>query len=392
MLNRLKLGVKVCLQSQNCHRPITTRPPWVPPGKRFTPSPASGSNAIPLGNQPSPVTQRSKPKVQDPALDEQLTERQRRLKNISQALRIYIDQKREQDKMVAEERAQFELGKRYLANMMGWDPKAEIQQEDIDKAIRYLFPASLTDSKAEPIMKPPEEWLPNFRAIEVDEEGRPKDTYFYTLRPKLYRLLTDIAAETQHAIELCKGKTLKSITEKEERFNKQQIPKWVTAEEISNIIGEKINEPMYVNVKAALDYRDSIPTPSGETSIMEKFRAAGGGLRLKKIFGHFRPVILYGKTKTGERYKYTEVKVRVKRCYMLVKVKYPGTGKIIVNGISYDEYRSLLSREVLLSPMLITDLFGKIDIVSKVIPGVNGEVSVGGHIIFPRTTSWITDI
>lgn len=107
---------------------------------------------------------------------------------------------------------------------------------------------------------------------------------------------------------------------------------------------------------AALNYRDTIPTPSGETSVMEKFRAAGGGLRFKKIFGYYRTPIRYGKTKTGERYKYTEVKARVKRCYMLVKVKYPGTGKIIVNGISYDEYRSLLSRYTIFAFCLFSQL------------------------------------
>lgn len=45
--------------------------------------------------------------------------------------------------------------------------------------------------------------------------------------------IQDIAAETQHAIEICKGKTMKSSaakTQKEEPVHKEQIPKWVTAE------------------------------------------------------------------------------------------------------------------------------------------------------------------
>ena len=40
-----------------------------------------------------------------------------------------------------------------------YDPQAaeEMSQEDIDKAIEYLFPAGLYERAANPLMKPPEE-------------------------------------------------------------------------------------------------------------------------------------------------------------------------------------------------------------------------------------------
>lgn len=111
------------------------------------------------------------------------------LKSVSKALERYLKNVREYEKMMAKERAEFELGKRYLANIMGWD-SANVTQDDIDKAIEYLFPSGLTDKKARPVMKPPEEILPKFHKYEFDKEGRPKDSLFFTLKPRFYGLLS----------------------------------------------------------------------------------------------------------------------------------------------------------------------------------------------------------
>lgn len=55
-----------------------------------------------------------------------------RKKVISRALEAYLSDVRKQDKIMARERAEFELGKRYLANMMGLEA-SNITQDDIDK-------------------------------------------------------------------------------------------------------------------------------------------------------------------------------------------------------------------------------------------------------------------
>ena len=54
---------------------------------------------------------------------------------------------------------EFNIGKRYLANMMGKDPET-FMQEDIDKAIACLFPSGLFEKQARPIMKHPEQIYP----------------------------------------------------------------------------------------------------------------------------------------------------------------------------------------------------------------------------------------
>ncbi|KAJ7412466.1 28S ribosomal protein S9, mitochondrial [Pitangus sulphuratus] len=55
---------------------------------------------------------------------------------------------------------EFNLGKRHLANMMGEDPET-FTQEDIDRAIAYLFPSGLFDKQARPMMKETYEKLLN---------------------------------------------------------------------------------------------------------------------------------------------------------------------------------------------------------------------------------------
>jgi small subunit ribosomal protein S9 len=113
-----------------------------------------------------------------------------RLKAIGRSLEKYMKMAHDHTKMMEKERVEFEKGKRHLANIMGWDPKEKLKQEDIDSAIEYLFPSALFDPRARPVLKPPEEILPKFKYFDFDDEGRPKDTMFYTLRPRFYSLLS----------------------------------------------------------------------------------------------------------------------------------------------------------------------------------------------------------
>ena len=73
------------------------------------------------------------------------------------AMKYYMEKKRAHDEFIEKERAEFELGKRHLANMMGDKSAEEMTQEDIDKAVEYLFPVGLYERSANPLMKPPEE-------------------------------------------------------------------------------------------------------------------------------------------------------------------------------------------------------------------------------------------
>ena len=103
-------------------------------------------------------------------------------KSMSLAMQYYLDKKRKHDAFIAAERSEFELGKKHLANMMGMEA-SEMTQEDIDKAIEYLFPAGLQEKMANPLMKPPEEIFPRQKEAEFDIDGRPFHSFFYTRFP-----------------------------------------------------------------------------------------------------------------------------------------------------------------------------------------------------------------
>lgn len=80
---------------------------------------------------------------------------------VSSAMKSYMERKRRHDAFMAQERAEFELGRKHLANMMGVPDTEAMAQEDIDRAIQYLFPSGLQHPDARPVMKPPEEVSPD---------------------------------------------------------------------------------------------------------------------------------------------------------------------------------------------------------------------------------------
>ena len=88
--------------------------------------------------------------------NESASNTKRSKKPMSTAMKFYLERKKAHDSFIAKERSEFELGKKHLANMMGMNYEA-MTQEDVDKAIEYLFPSGLYDEEARPKMKPPEE-------------------------------------------------------------------------------------------------------------------------------------------------------------------------------------------------------------------------------------------
>ena len=119
-------------------------------------------------------------------------------RGMSSAMKMYLQRKREHDMFISKERAEFEVGKQHLAAMMGLDA-ANLDQEDIDRSIEYLFPSGLAP-EARPSMRPPEEVFPRQKDAEFDVEGRPFHPFFYTLKPhfqeSVYRMREHLEAVT----------------------------------------------------------------------------------------------------------------------------------------------------------------------------------------------------
>jgi len=77
-------------------------------------------------------------------------------KPMNVAMKLYLEKKRQYDAFMVHERAEYELGRRHLANMMGTKVE-DMTQDQIDQSIEYLFPSGLRDPAARPMFKPPDE-------------------------------------------------------------------------------------------------------------------------------------------------------------------------------------------------------------------------------------------
>jgi len=76
--------------------------------------------------------------------------------------------------------------------------------------------------------------------------------------------------------------------------------------------------------------------------------------------------------------RFAIAKSLVKRTTIRVKVTQKDGGTCTINGYGYDEFRSLIAREVLLSPLIITGLLGRVNIEAEIIEGP------GGNTVIPR--------
>nr|CDS25262.2 28S ribosomal protein S9 mitochondrial [Hymenolepis microstoma] len=95
--------------------------------------------------------------------------------------------------MLEEERVKYENGKKFLARLMGHDPDT-INQEQVDEAIRYLFPSGLQSKNAHPRLKPPEEVYPEKKKLQFDRTGRPFHDLYYTGKPAYFETMHKASA------------------------------------------------------------------------------------------------------------------------------------------------------------------------------------------------------
>ncbi|CAJ0574406.1 unnamed protein product, partial [Mesorhabditis spiculigera] len=302
----------------------------------------------------------------------QPSESAQNLKRIGRALESYLRQSRENSNMMARERAEFDLGKRHLANIMGIDAHS-MTQADIDKAVEYLFPSGLSDKQARPVMKPPDEILPTFNKYSFDDEGRPVDARFYTYHPKFYTLLSEIGQKTRNIIQF-HAELLRS--NKDSRDELQTVTMsgtaWLTAEKMRKRIGEKFSDEMYAHLILALDHLSALPGSVAEEKFIEKFREPLAAATSSKIFGVPIPEVQICKE---TKRRFTEVTVRVKHTKATVKVFEHGTGKWDIDATGFSTFRSLTVREILLCPLIVTNLIGQVDVVATS-EGSGGETAV----------------
>ncbi|KAF4527277.1 hypothetical protein B566_EDAN006998 [Ephemera danica] len=237
---------------------------------------------------------------------------------VSKAMKAYLERATAHEEFMKKERADFQIGKRHLANMMGVDADT-MTQEYIDKAIEYLFPSGLFERKARPIMKPPEQVFPQRKAAEFDVTGRPHHKLFYTMNANFYQLMFNAVShlemldKEEDAIIRRGGQVDSSL-----KFDASGS-EWFPKEILETKMVEKLNDSQpsydsegraYVTVKGLVQTNGTI------------------------ILQHFRD-------------SFCVVECLRKRARGEVTVRVPGTGKFSVNGQDIVYFSNIQCREQL---------------------------------------------
>ena len=165
-------------------------------------------------------------------------------KKINPAMKYYMEKRRKHDEFMAEQRAEFEIGKAHLANMMGMEADL-MTQADIDLAIEYLFPTGLSEAKARPIMKPPEVVFPKQKDAEFDFDGRPFHPFFFTRRPLFYQSMYEVAEHinnVSHFADLMRNLKVPPNPEQILDSTALAATRWMNLEELTAFFIEGIRE------------------------------------------------------------------------------------------------------------------------------------------------------
>uniref|UniRef100_A0A8B9P2N7 Small ribosomal subunit protein uS9m n=1 Tax=Apteryx owenii TaxID=8824 RepID=A0A8B9P2N7_APTOW len=264
---------------------------------------------------------------------------------------------------------EFNLGKRHLANMMGEDPET-FTQEDIDKAIAYLFPSGLFDERARPVMKHPTEIFPEKRKIQWGEDGRPFHFLFYTGKQSYYSLMHETYGILLNAQKYQDQMTAQGLPPEKEKKN---LPgsRWLTKMELEEMLLEKLSDHDYSRFIQLLQKLMMLPYGNNEEKYMQKFS--------KEIATQLQKVVIEPLKYDEQGVAFSTGEGQRKTARATAVVYDNGSGKITVNGVDVLHYFPVLQdREQLLFPFQFLDRIGKHDTICTVSGG--GRSSQAGAI------------
>ncbi|XP_043484243.1 28S ribosomal protein S9, mitochondrial [Leptopilina heterotoma] len=192
-------------------------------------------------------------------------------KKISKSMKAYLERSKEHNEFMQKARAEYQIGKRHLANMMGENPD-NFSQDDINKAIEYLFPSGVFDKKAKPMMKPPDEIFPPRKAAEFDESGRPFHSMFYTCRPNYYQTLHKIADEI-HKLNEKEDKLYMSGSRPDDNVKIDlETSVWLTNGELEKVLFETVPDNLYEYFINTMDRLAAHPVSYEAKEFIMKYR------------------------------------------------------------------------------------------------------------------------
>lgn len=281
---------------------------------------------------------------------------------ISRAMKAYMEQAKAYDEKMIAEVAEFEIGKRHLANLMGEDPDS-FTQADVDRAIEYLLPSGLYDKKARPIMKDPYEIFPKKKAAQFGLDGRPYHWMYFTIMPNYYNTLYDISWKLEALKETeDQMRAENRLDEMEGQSFNTVSSEWVSLQVLKDKMLEKIKEKEYKHFVTMMERLASHPLSGREHDFIMKYRVLLHADELQSAMPEVE-VEEGGRmcaTAKGER----------KSSNAIVKVYKPGSGTFIVNGKDLTYFTDNMYRETLLLPLIVSKHIGKVD--------VEADVELGG--------------
>ena len=304
----------------------------------------------------------------EPATDKAAKERG---KKISQAMRTYLERSKAHTAFMTEETAEFEIGKRHLAVIMGEDPDT-FSQDDVDRAIQYLLPSALYDKRARPMLRHPKDVIPPRKAAQFDIEGRPFHSMFYTGKPHFFQLMHDGGAkieqlqqyeDTQLAIGLRPAKTFQLSLAGSQ---------WINKAELERVLNEKLSDGEAIRFVKLMDRLVSQTYAAKEKEFVLKFRKS---ISTQSMLQEVAP-LQYDESGRG----YTDALGRRKTALAQVRIWEKGSGRVTVNGKSMLEYfPELIDREQLLFPLHFCDVIDSVDVEATIEGGVQLERAMRVH-------------
>ncbi|XP_058452315.1 small ribosomal subunit protein uS9m [Malaya genurostris] len=280
---------------------------------------------------------------------------------ISKAMKAYLDRAKEHDEFMSTQNVAFKLGKRHLANMMGADPET-FSQADIDRSIQYLFPSGLYDAKAKPMMKPPELVIPQRKAAEFNQSGRPFHSMFYTGRPNYCKLLFQIVSNINELNDVEDQMRLKQASPDPTQKIDSAGYDWLSKDALEKILLENLCDTEYDNFIKAISRLNSHPYAYKKKSFLDKYCRP----LLAKTHSDQIPKPLIDEN--GRSY-ITVYECLRKTARGDVTLLAPGKGTITINGHDITYFKDVQAREQVLFPLIFADMVEKVDVIANVAGG-----------------------
>lgn len=301
-------------------------------------------------------------------------------KKVNRSMQYYMEKRRQHDEFIAKERSEFELGKKHLANMMGMEANA-MTQEDIDKAISYLFPSGLFEPDARPIMKPPEVVFPLQKDAEFGLDGRPHHPFFYTTKPQYTQILYETAEHIQNVTLFGERmKKMKVPPNPDEVLNDTALSttRWANLEELKKMLIEDIKAQEHADLLMAFERLLEQPFSYKARDFIFKYRKPVGNV-VDSTTNIIQPEY------DSEGRGYVEFLGQRKSSVAKVKVSKPGSGQISIKHVDYMDiecdvtyFHSYIDRHTVMYPLQFTNLLGLVDVECVVDAG--GPASQAGAI------------